>query len=1153
MYRLTFFKKIVLGAACAAAISCAAVKPVVRDQLVVEKLRLRITKVRNAEQETRSVIAASRGAPYLAELHMRLAELLSEEARYHYMVAYEREQKRSKSLHVPQVRFLKEQAVGVYESILKRFPKTHLADRILFNISHEHRELGNFDDMKTYLERLVQEYPDSPYRNEALLVLGDYYFDKVEFDPAEKYYKEILDKNEGVLLGLAHYKLAWVKVNKGNCKAALTHFEDAILETREQQKLRARGNVQQASKGPHVSPSFAIPEDRDADASFAGHKTVDVQREALVDLTYCYAQERKPEDAVSYLKKMASTREAYIAALSKMANRYAVIEQPRGAAEVSRELLSLAPDDEERLDDARMLHNAVIRMKDYSLVGDDVRLILHVLRRRLLDPNLQESASKLLVSEFEAIARDMATKSHELLMNPSSAKKGGDWAAKPTDATQTASAYIAYLDTLPNSPNRLEVLQNLADVLSDSGRFLEAGHRYREAAELLKNPPPEKPTPPAAAKNDKKSKKEKSVPKKDPKAEAAQRKKDRIDALFNAVAAYQSSLDSETARGRLERASARAGLRVAGGTYLSEAAPDKEKKRRIKFAIGQSYYDEGNYLQAVNLLTAVAYEYPNSEQGNAAVHMVMDSLMTLNDISTLVDTGRRFMQPGSPFNEELKAQLGPIVGAAEQRRLDELSLAASGDQAGGMDTLLAFADRYKNSSLGERALLSAFIAARAGGDVDQLYALGENVVQKYPNSDQVSGVMSTMGSTAAARFEFERAISYFEKSAELNTEQKDALLIAAGELREQLADREGALKDYRAAIKAAGEGPGRAQAAVHLADLIEKGGSSAEVVDALMPFAEVGDPEIASRLGLALLRTGRKDDAEQYLRSVIDGGMTASPSAQARANYGIAEIMLKMLEEFSPPPDLDSIEEAVGLIDVVLQSYLAAARQPDPTFSQAALARLARAAEVGAAKLEAIQLPEGLGEEDVKMIQQAMSARAAQLRSDEKDALAECAQRAEAGYLLMDTGRACIAGVAPKEDPVRFYPLSPRKNAGNLKQLEETRIRLAKNPDDLEALRKLGKAFLNAGDAHAARLVLGRTIEAGGGAEDINLLGISSYKAGDTAGALDAFGRAKDAGSGAAALNLAAVCQKLGLSSLSQEIMKNAPKADGELLSGGAK
>ncbi len=1123
--------------------ACAPIKPVIRDQLIVEKLRLRITKVRNAAAETRAVIAASRGAPYLAELHMRLAELLSEEARYHYMVAYEREQRRSKSLHVPQVRFLKEQAINTYQFILKKYPDTHLADRILFNISHEQRELGMFDEMKTTLEKLVGEHPDSPYQTEALLVLGDFHFDRMKFARAENYYRQIVDKKKNPLLGLAYYKLAWVGVNLGDCKQSLKHFEKAILAARITHGKQGGKSIQSASKKTSVQSDFAIPEADDQKYSYAGHKTLNVQREALVDLTYCYAQERKPEKAAEYLRGLASTREAYVAALAKMANRYALIEQPRGAADVARELLRLAPDDEERLDDARMLHTAVVRMKDYSSAGEDVYLILRAMRRQQLKPDKDQAAAKLLENEFEIISRDLATKSHEILMSEDKGRSVSKWTKKPASAKETAAAYQAYLTALPNSPNRLEVVQNLSDVLMEGGQFLKAGHSYREAARLLLEPIPEKEeaTDPKAKKKEKGKTKSEEQKKKERKALELKRKQQRLDALYNAVVAYQSSLETEGARGHLERASARAGLRRAGGLYLAQGNPDKEKSKKIKFAIAQSYYDEGSYLEAIDLLSAVAYEYPGLKQGEAAVHMVLDSYRTINDMNGLINTGRRFLAKDSPFKAELKSQISPIIAAAEQNRLDELSLAASGDQAGGMEILLAFADRYKGSDLGERAMLSAFVAARAGGDTGQLYSLGEEVINRFPQSNQVAGVVSTMGRTAAARFEFDRAIEYLERAAEKSTEQKAALLLTAGELREQLADRKGAQADYRKALKAAGEGPNRSLAAARLADLIEQDGNPAAVVKALKPLAEPPDPEISSRLGLALLRTGKQDEAEEILRSVVEGATESSAAAQARANYGMAEIMLKMLENFDPPPELDAIEEAIGLVDVVLQSYLAAARQPDPTYSQAALARLARAAEVGADKLEQIKLPSDLSAEETTLVREAMSRRAEGLRSDIKEVLADCAQRAKVSYLLDEAGRACIQGTPPADDPIKQHRLTSRKKTSKLKGVEAARDRLSRNPDDLEALREVGKAFLDAGDPHAARLVLARTVEAGGGAEDLNLLGMASKKAGDIAGALDAFGRAKDAGSEEAVKNYAGICKELGLHNLAKEITQGKP------------
>ena len=1111
--------------------ACATTKPVVRDQPVVEQYRMRITKVRNAIDETRGVIAVSRGAPYLPELHMRLAELYSEEARYHYMVAWEREQGHSGALHVPQVRVLKEQAISTYRLILERYPDTHLADRILFNISHEQRELGLFDEMRSTLEKLVKEHPNSTYQAEALLVLGDYHFDRSELVFAERNYQQLIKLGDGPLLGLAHYKLAWVDVNLSNCEGALNNFESAIGAARSAEARGLSTKPRTATSESSLRGEFEIPEVHVQGQSFAGHQSLNVQREALVDLTYCYAQEREPEQATAYLRAQASTREAYVAALSKMANRYALIEQPRGAADVSRELLRLAPDDAERLDDARMLHTAVTRMSDYTHVGEDVPLVLRAMRRQLLSPNLDPAAAELLAKEFELVARDLATKSHKALLDVAVESTGKEWTAQPATADATARAYEAYLEALPDSAHRLEMVQNLADVRMEGERYLEAGHRYREAAELMRT---------AAV-----------APAEDGTATSAPTT--RADALYNAVVAYQKSLESVGVRGHQERTTARAGLRQAGGQLLAETEPDANMALRIKFAIAQSYYDEGDYLEAIDLLTAVAFEYPGTKQGDAAVHMVLDSYNTTNDVSGLIHAGGQFLAAGSGVNAATQAQIRPIVKGAEQRRLDELSLAASGDQAGGMEVLLAFADRYKESELGERALLGTFVAARASGDSTQLYSLGEEVLARFPSSSQAPGVASTMGQTAAARFEFSQAIQYLEMAAQMNPDHSATLLITAGELREQLADRKGALKNYRDAIKAAGEGPRLGEAAVHLADLIERGGTPGEVIQALQPLSGGRDPEIASRLGLALLRTGRHDDAEQHLRYAVGGATSASPAAQARANYGMAEIMLAVLERFEPYPELDAIEETISLVEVVMQSYLAAARQPDAVYSQASLARLARAAEVGAEKLEQIGMPADLSADDKVLVQGAIAARAAELRAGRDEALAECSQRARSTYLFDEAGLSCLQGIAPTTDPVHATGLAKRATSANPAGLEEYRERLARNPDDLEALRTVGLAYLDAGDSHPARLVLDRTAEVGGDAEDLNLLGVASYQAGDRLGAFEAFGRAKDAGSGAARQNLATMCKELGLEQLAWEILEGAPATvEGRLLGGAA-
>ena len=253
----------------------------VRDQPHVERLRIKISKARNAIEETRAAIAEARGAPHLAELYVRLAELMSDEARYHYQVANEREQG-NKATHVPQVRFLKEQAIGIYELVLARYPETPLKARCLFNMGQEQRELGNYEKMREVLGRLVEEHEDSPLRRDSLLILGDDQFDRGKLEGAGVYFRKIIDSGVSRIAGLAHYKLAWVYVNQVECKPALTHFEAAIRETRKWVDSPMAGK-----------------------SELGAQSDTDVRREALVDLIYCYTQERESETAVAYIREHA--------------------------------------------------------------------------------------------------------------------------------------------------------------------------------------------------------------------------------------------------------------------------------------------------------------------------------------------------------------------------------------------------------------------------------------------------------------------------------------------------------------------------------------------------------------------------------------------------------------------------------------------------------------------------------------------------------------------------------------------------------------------------------------------------------------------------------------------------------------------------------
>ncbi|MEO1336069.1 MAG: hypothetical protein AAFV29_10515, partial [Myxococcota bacterium] len=79
-----------------------------RDELV-GKLKRDIAKVAHSVEVTKELIARSRGAPFLPDIYLRLAELYVEQARYEFYLVHELRGESSKgSAIAPTAKLLKE-------------------------------------------------------------------------------------------------------------------------------------------------------------------------------------------------------------------------------------------------------------------------------------------------------------------------------------------------------------------------------------------------------------------------------------------------------------------------------------------------------------------------------------------------------------------------------------------------------------------------------------------------------------------------------------------------------------------------------------------------------------------------------------------------------------------------------------------------------------------------------------------------------------------------------------------------------------------------------------------------------------------------------------------------------------------------------------
>ena len=128
----------------------------------------------------------------------------------------------------PQGNFYQDAEV-IYEDILKQAPGYNRLDEVIYRLGRSYREAGKGAQAVALLQRLVQNYPNSKYRPEAHLALGEHFFDKRSFALAETNFKEIQQKYKSYAMhDYANYMLGWVYINVDEYRQAIDTFKQVV-------------------------------------------------------------------------------------------------------------------------------------------------------------------------------------------------------------------------------------------------------------------------------------------------------------------------------------------------------------------------------------------------------------------------------------------------------------------------------------------------------------------------------------------------------------------------------------------------------------------------------------------------------------------------------------------------------------------------------------------------------------------------------------------------------------------------------------------------------------------------------------------------------------------------------------------------------------
>ncbi|MFH0901875.1 MAG: tetratricopeptide repeat protein [Pseudomonadota bacterium] len=676
----------------------------------IEALRIGERKIANAIVATKRMIQRSRGADYLGDMYLRLAELYTEQARYAWLIAFELRAKRGeigKAFDVPTARKLKNLAINTYDRVLADFPGFRRADEALFLKAHEHRELGDFPAMRAAYDELIKKHAKSRYRLQAYLILGDSEFEQRNLAKAEHYYKMVIaeGKDSGIA-SLARFKLAWVKLNyePKDYKAAVKLFEQILQE----------------KKTPTGSKTIV-----------ATQKSFDLRREALIDLAWCYPDVYQKKSPAPYFRQLATSSSDYLVAMRRLAERFDVREMHVQAAGAYREVLGHVAADPDAIGLARKLYDVTIKGAIYEGAEVTVDLFGRVLAARRHDFNSDEPTYRKLTEELEVYARDITTKVH--LAAKEAKEKGSP--KKELFAT-TAAAYQAYLEHFLGAKERREMEHNFAEVLVAAEQHWMAGSAFELVARNEADPEAKK------------------------------------KAWLEAFAAYQRALDAGKMP-RRQKLAAWDGLRAVG-RLLIEAAPTDpptaQKMPQIKFAIAKSYYDSSDYLRAAELFEMLARQFPESKEGVVAAQLALNSLELMEDYGTLGAVGKTMLADARLGDAKLKQDIQGIVESADKLMV----IGATVDPTASSGVLEQLAEGYKETGLGEEALYEAMTRSRDEGNIEAFYRTGEEFLKRYPKSNKAVAVLTSLASVASDRADFGQAARWLEESFRIDASAKDA-------------------------------------------------------------------------------------------------------------------------------------------------------------------------------------------------------------------------------------------------------------------------------------------------------------------------------------------------------------------------------------------
>lgn len=343
-------------------------------------------------------------------------------------------------------------AITRYQEFLRLYPKDPNNDRVLYQLARAQEQNGKLEVALQTLNRLVRDYPQTSYYEEAQFRRGELLFTARDYTNAEKAYATVLKEDIGQYHDRALYMRGWSQFKQGKLEDGLQSFF-GVLDAK-------------LAKLPNGADEASL--ESIADLSRADRELVeDTFRVTSLSLTNLGGAESIPEFMTSTERRSYEFR-----VYEQLGELYLKQDRVKDAADTFGLFARRKPLDAQ----APLLQTRVIDIYERNGFAN-----------LALDAKKEYVARYGIKSEFRQ-ANPEGWKKAQVLVKLHLAELARHYHASgqknksPSDLQEATRWYREFIVSFPTDPQAAQSNFLLAELLYDDGKFAEASVEYEKTA-----------------------------------------------------------------------------------------------------------------------------------------------------------------------------------------------------------------------------------------------------------------------------------------------------------------------------------------------------------------------------------------------------------------------------------------------------------------------------------------------------------------------------------------------------------------------------------------------------------------------------------------------------------------------------------------------